>query len=107
MQGLKSIRESGHMEKGEPVAHYGGMYEVFRIYLIRKFNMPVMSDTTGEILARLQDGHLNREMLGKLAAVLRLSDAAKFAKYPSTQEEGMEAIGTIEEIIRTLNPQSS
>ena len=106
MQRLRDIRDSGYMQKGDPRSHFTGMTDALKIFLVRKFSLPVMSETTGEILLRMQDGKLGREPLSVLAACLRLSDAVKFAKYPSDTAEGAKALDDMESVIRALNQQN-
>lgn len=107
MQSLRSIREARYMDKGDARAHYTGMTDALRIFLVRKFSMPVMAETTGDILLRIQDGKLDRDQLSALAACLRLSDAVKFARYPSDPSEAAKAIDDMESVIRALNQQNA
>lgn len=106
MQTLRTIRDAQYLEKGDARSHYTGMTDAFKIFLLRKFNLPVMAETTGEILLRMQDGRLDRDALSQLATALRLADAAKFAKYPSGPDEGMKSLDDMESILKILNQQN-
>ncbi len=107
MQSLRSIREARYLDKGEASTHYAGMTDALRIFLVRRFSLPVMAETTGDILLRMQDGKLGREQLSALASCLRLSDAVKFAKYPSDPTEAAKALDDMESVIRALNQQNT
>jgi BatD DUF11 like domain len=107
MQSLRSIREARHLDRGDARTHYTGMTDALRIFLVRKFSIPVMAETTGDILLRMQDGKLDRDQLSALATCLRLSDAVKFAKYPSDPPEAAKALDDMEAVIRALNQQNA
>jgi BatD DUF11 like domain len=107
LQSLKKLREENAVEKGEAKKFYSGLYDTMRIYLVRQFSLPVMSSTTGDILLMLKGDYLSTDELAKLAEVLRIADAVKFARYPSSADESVRASDQIETIIRTLNTQKS
>lgn len=107
LQSLKKLREDNAVEKGEAKKFYSGIYDTMRIYLVRQYSMPVMSSTTGDILVRLKGDYLATDDLARLAEVLRIADAVKFAKYPSSAEEAVRSADQMETIIRTLNTQKS
>lgn len=107
LQSLRAIREAHYMDKGDARTHFTGMTDALRIFLVRKFKLPVMAETTGDILLRMQDGKLDREQLSALASCLRLSDAVKFAKYPSDPSEAAKALDDMEAVIRALHQQNT
>ena len=107
MQSLKKLREENSIEKGEAKKFYSGIYDTMRIYLVRQYSLPVMSSTTGDILVRLKGEYLATDELARLAEVLRIADAVKFAKYPSSADEAVRSADQMETIIRTLNTQKS
>jgi hypothetical protein len=107
LQSLKILREENREEKGEAKKFYSGIYDTMRIYLVRQYKLPVMSSTTGDILVRLKGDYLEADELTRLAEVLRIADAVKFAKYPSSADESVRSVEQMETIIRTLNTQKS
>jgi hypothetical protein len=107
LQSLKKLREENSIEKGEAKKFYSGLYDTMRIYLVRQYSLPVMSSTTGDILVRLKGEYLATDELARLAEVLRIADAVKFAKYPSSADEAVRSVDQMETIIRTLNTQKS
>jgi hypothetical protein len=62
-----------------------------------------MSATTGDLLLKLKGDYLETDALTRLAEVLRIADAVKFAKYPSSAQESSGAIEQMENLIRALN----
>jgi BatD DUF11 like domain len=107
LQSLKILREENSVEKGEAKKFYSGLYDTMRIYLVRQFKLPVMSSTTGDVLVQLKGDYLANDDIARLAEVLRIADAVKFAKYPSSVDEAIRSIEQMETIIRTLNTQKS
>lgn len=103
MQSLKKLREENTVEKGEAKQFYSGIYDTLRVYLVRQYKLPVLSSTTSDVLLKLKGDYLNTDELTGLASVLRIADAVKFAKYPSSQEEASASIDQVEKIIRNLN----
>ncbi len=107
LQSLKKLREENAVEKGEAKKFYSGLYDTMRIYLVRQYSLPVMSSTTGDILISLKGDYLATDELARLAEVLRIADAVKFARYPSSADESIRSADQMETIIRTLNTQKS
>jgi hypothetical protein len=106
LQSLRAIREARYMDKGDAQSHFTGMTEAFRVFLLRKFKLPVMSETTGDILLRMQDIKLDRDSISLVAAGLRLADAVKFARYPSSPAEADKSLADMESVIKILNQQN-
>jgi hypothetical protein len=55
----------------------------------------------------LKGDYIDADEIARLAEVLRIADAVKFAKYPSSVDEGIRSVEQMETIIRTLNTQKS
>lgn len=106
MQSLRALRADGLVERGDAKGHFSRLSDTLRIFLTRKFEVPVMSDTTDGILLRLKDLHTGRETLSDLAALLRLADAVKFAKFSVPAEEASQSVDQMEIIIKALNQQN-
>ncbi|MDX2049392.1 MAG: BatD family protein [Chitinophagaceae bacterium] len=107
VQEMKKLKEEQLPEKGEMKIYYTKLTDIFRVFLQRQFNQPMLQSTTDEILVYLNGDILQREKLGPLAETLRVADAVKFAKYPSSVSEGSEGFKTIEEIIQLLHRQKT
>lgn len=105
VQEMKKLKEGQLPEKGEMKMYYTRLTDIFRVFLQRQFNQPMLQSTTDEILVHLNGDKLQREKLGPLAETLRVADAVKFAKYGSSVSEGSEGFKIIEEIIQLLHRQ--
>lgn len=103
LQALKKLREEDPVGKGEVKKFYSGLYDTLRVYLVRQYKLPVMSSTTGDVLLLLKGDYLNTDELTGLASILRIADAVKFAKYPSSAAEATGSIDQVETLIRHLN----
>ena len=103
LQSLQKLREDHAMQQVEVKKLYSGIYDTLRIYLQRHFKLQVMSDTTGDVLLKLKGDYLDPDSLARLAEVLRIADAVKFARYPSSAQESSGSIEQMENVIRTLN----
>lgn len=103
LKALKQLREEDPVGNGDIKKFYSGLYDTLRVYLVRQYKLPVMSSTTGDVLLLLKGDYLNTDELAGLAAVLRIADAVKFAKYPSSAAEAGGSIDQVETVIRNLN----
>ncbi len=107
LQALRALRSEGLVEKGEVKTHFSRLSDTLRVFMTRKFGVPVMADTTDGILLRLKDLKAGRETISSLAALLRLSDAVKFAKFTVPAGEASDAVDQMEAIINVLNQQKT
>lgn len=105
MQSLRALRADGLAARGDVKGHFSRLSDTLRIFLTRKFDVPVMSDTTDGILLRLKDQGTARDTISSLAGLLRLADAVKFAKFTVPVEEANQSVDQMETIIKTLNQQ--
>ena len=103
-QELKALRAEDLPGKGAMHAHYTRLYDILRNYLQRQGRSAAMQRTTDEWLIRLKP-LLPTERFGPLAETLRIADAVKFARYPSSSAEAGQALGSVEAVIRSLHEQ--
>jgi hypothetical protein len=103
---LKKLKEEALPAKGEMKLYYTRLYDIFRDYLRKQGGHPDMQRTTGDLLLRLKQA-LTGEQTSELAQSLRIADAVKFAKYPSSPGEAANAHDTIDQTIRTLHQQKT
>lgn len=103
-QELKALREEDLPNKGAMKNYYTRLYDVLRNYLHRQGGDAALQRTTSDLLPRLKP-LLPADRVGPLAEALRIADAVKFAKYPSTAEEADRSWSSVDEAIRTLHQQ--
>jgi hypothetical protein len=102
MKALEALRKEQLVEKGEMKKFYSGLYDIFREYGSALSGISLMQSTTDDVLISMK-GSLEGSSFSKLAEVLRISDAVKFAKYGSSKEEASESFTVVKESIDLLN----
>jgi hypothetical protein len=102
MKALEALRKEQLVEKGEMKKFYSGLYDIFREYGSALSGSSLMQSTTDDVLISMK-GSLEGSSFSKLAEVLRISDAVKFAKYGSSKEEASESFTVVKESIDLLN----
>jgi hypothetical protein len=63
----------------------------------------VSSLTTGDLLALLASHGEDRDELARVAGVLRLSDAVRFARHLPSMEESLRSVGDLRSFIRFIH----
>lgn len=79
------------------------LYEVLRFFLHRHFGLSAMSASTSDLLVRLKGIMNSPDNISTAAELLRIADAVKFAKYPSSKDETMECLRRMKGFITMLN----
>jgi hypothetical protein len=86
MSDLKKIQAEGLAEKDVKV-YYIALVDVFRKYLHRGKGIDSFTKTTDSLVSDLRSMDLPEDVRVKLAEVLQISDAVKYAKYQPAPEE--------------------
>lgn len=102
MRALDALQKEQLLEKGEVKTFYSGLYDIFRVYGSAVSGRSFLQSTTDDVLIAMKS-ELEGSSFSKLAEVLRISDAVKFAKYASSREEGSQSFSVIKESIDLLN----
>lgn len=102
MKALDALQRAQLAEKGEIKKYYSGLYDIFREFGSAVKGKSLMQSTTDDVLIGMK-GELEGSAFSKLAEVLRISDAVKFAKYGSSREEASESFAVVKESINLLN----
>lgn len=90
LQQLRNLEKEQLPEKGELAKYYSELSHIVRGYTQKRFGIKALQFTTDELLVQLHD-RLKGEQPGKLAELLRISDAVKFAKYrPGMEQSGAD-----------------
>ena len=109
-QSLKMLKQEQLPSKGELKKYYSQLQDILRVYLQRRFSMGAMQKTTSELLIQLKSLGISDEPLSRIAEVLRIGDAVKFAKYlPETQQQDLsfDVISGSVENLEKLKTQES
>lgn len=102
MKALDALQKEQLVEKGEMKKFYSGLYDIFREFGSVVSAKSLMQSTTDDVLISMK-GELESSSFSKLAEVLRISDAVKFAKYGSSKEEASESFIVVKDSIDQLN----
>jgi hypothetical protein len=102
MKALDALQKEQLVEKGEMKKFYSGLYDIFREFGSVVSAKSLMQSTTDDVLISMK-GELEGSSFSKLAEVLRISDAVKFAKYGSSKEEASESFIVVKDSIDQLN----
>ena len=92
MYSLKQLDSENLPANGQTKAFYVKLDEICRIYFEEKLHVPVMQLTSDELVNAISLYLQNRQANSTYVQLLRLIDAAKFAKYTPAQNENTEAL---------------
>jgi BatD DUF11 like domain len=104
MTELKKLKAENLPEQGEMKQFYSRLYDIYRVYLGRFSGKKLMQSTTDDILISVKD-LFPSDRFSKIAEVMRIADAVKFAKYPSSAEESAGSWENLHGSIQELNRQ--
>jgi len=104
MAELKKLKAEQLPEKGEIKHFYSRLYDIYRIYLGRYSGTKLLQSTTDDLLVIMKET-LPSAGFSRIAEVLRIADAVKFAKYPSSVPESANSWETIFGSVEDLNRQ--
>ncbi len=100
MQSLEKIKQLGYATPETVKAFHTGLNDTLRQYLYRKTSVATMEKTSSELMLQLQAIQLPAADFTRLAQVLRMNDAVKFAKYRPSAEENETAFEIINQSIQ-------
>jgi hypothetical protein len=106
MAELKKLRSEQLPGKGEIKQYYTRLYDIYRLYLGLYTGTKLMQSTTDDLLVKMKD-KLPSAGFSRIAEVLRISDAVKFAKYPSSVTESENSWETIYGSVEDINRQKT
>lgn len=102
IKALDALQQQQLPEKGEMKKYYSTLYDIFRGYGTAITGKRMMQQTTEDLLIWSRES-LDTETSSRLAEVLRISDAVKFAKYGSSTEESRQGMDIMRRTIDTMN----
>ncbi len=108
-EAMKQLDKLQKQQVGDPDGlkiFYVALSDIFKKYYSRKTNTNLMTETTGDLLVRLQSHATTQEVLSNAAQALRSADAVKFAKYIPPASENTQAISLIKNVIEQLEKKS-
>ena len=91
-----------YLDEGSNVkVFHTGLSAVFRRYISHKTGVDETYSTTSDIL--IMSGERYPDIKTDLAAVLRINDAVKFAKYRPSKEDSLKALDEMKELITSID----
>ena len=81
------VWQSGHLKK-----YYSELTNIIREYMKNRYNFDALEMTSYEILEKLNEFDINKEVMSKMDGVLNLSDMVKFAKAVPTALENDQGL---------------
>ena len=106
MAELKKLKADQLPGKGEMKQYYSRLFDIYRVYLGHYSGTKLMQSTTDDLLVKMKD-KLPSAGFSRIAEVLRISDAVKFAKYTSSVPESDNCWETIFGSVEELNRQKT
>jgi hypothetical protein len=85
-------RALGLLAERAPADAFRGLSHAFRRYLGRAFSFHALESTTTEVQRRLAERGVERDVVQRSVATLRLADQVKFARRPATAGEAAQRI---------------
>jgi hypothetical protein len=101
---LARIAALGLPEQGRFKEHYSLVADTVRLYLERRYGVPLMERTTGEIVAELQGTTMDRGLQRRVSNFLQESDLVKFADIVPTEADAYELIAQGQMIVEATIP---
>ncbi len=94
---LVALQKQQLPENGQVKTYYVQLNEIFKGFVLRRFQLATMDKTNEELILPLKRLNIRPEHFSKLAETLRMSDFVKFAKYLPASDDNNRNF----EIIRT------
>lgn len=106
LQALNELKRRNLPENGEVKLYYTGLNDILRSFITRKMSVTISQKTSEELILQVRDMGMPNDAFFAMTQTLRMSDAAKFAKYvpgPSDNEESFRNIKISIEILNNLH----
>lgn len=102
LSALKLLAEQKLWQQGKIKEYHSRLTDIVRLYLEKRFGIPALEQTTEEILSSINRTQvINITLAEKLGQILRLADAAKFAKAKPIASENEASFLYADEIINS------
>jgi hypothetical protein len=90
--------------KGKLKLHYDRLAEILRAYLARRFELPVMEHTTGEVVTMMESRGFDESLCAQVGPVLQESDLVKFARLQVAPDHARVQVGIVRGIVESTRP---
>lgn len=84
---LEELRLSKVWQSGQLKKYHSQLSDIIREYMVNRYNFDAPEMTSYEIITKLNEFDINKDVMGKLEGIMHLSDMVKFAKAVPTALE--------------------
>jgi hypothetical protein len=105
LDGLAAIERLALPEKGAFKQHYTLVSDTVRIYVERRFGVPALERTTGEIRADLAGSAMSPEAAALFIAFLQESDLVKFSEWTPDVQSAHQLLARGRMIVEATKPE--
>ena len=103
---LKELEKEQLWQAGKIKEYYSRLTDILRLYLERQMNVNAMESTADEVIEKVESLGFDTRINEKIAALMRTSAMAKYAKEnpgPATNERSM---ATVQEFLEETRPMA-
>lgn len=91
-------------DAGQYKKHYSLVSDCMRIYMEKRFEVPMMERTTAEIQAGLKEVDIHPGIAGQYMSLLDISDLVKFSKYTPEASSAYGLLSSARQIVQGTLP---
>lgn len=107
VQMLNELQSEQLLTKGEVKLFHSRLGGIFKRYISRKMNVDLLTFTSGDLLLKLNEWHIEKELIGIAANNIRMADAVKFAKYIPGIAESNDAFLHTRQVVEQIDQSMS
>ncbi len=104
---LRELEQQKLWQNGEVKKYYVRLTEILRIYLERRFGIPAMEETSGEILDAMEKSQIEADLTGSMRTVFETADLVKFAKHEPLPDVNSKCISYVREFIEKTKQEET
>lgn len=102
-EAMKALKKLANSERDDPKAYYSELSDIFRKYVMRKFQLSSFQRTSEELILQLKKVDMPKDNFISLAQTLRMADFVKFAKYRPSAEDDQSNYEVIKNSIEAMD----
>lgn len=104
LKALENLQEQKLWQNEKVKEYFTEISHIIRVYLERRFTIPAVESTSGEILEALRKKDFDKQAFKQLKELLEIADLAKFAKYEPLPSENDRALNDAFEVVNLTKP---
>jgi hypothetical protein len=104
LNALENLQEQKLWQNGKVKEYFTEISHIIRVYLERRYTIPAVESTSGEIIEELRKKSFDKQAFKQLHELFEISDLAKFAKYEPLPSENDKALNDAFEVVNRTKP---